>query len=289
MRLVSFRGGFGKLDEDAVTVMGTDIIAFLERPSEGPEKKVRAADLTLTAPVPNPGKIIAIGLNYKDHARESGLDIPTEPILFGKFANSVIGSGEAVIVPLVTKEVDYEAELGVVMGRRAQAVKPAEALSYVAGYTCVNDVSARDLQQRSTQWTRGKAIDTFLPVGPALVTADEIQDPQSLSIKCLVNNAIMQNSNTDQMIFSVAELISFISQTITLCPGDLIATGTPPGIGSARKPSRFLHDGDIVTVEIELIGRLTNAISFPQSETERRSLLETSEARRMSLSPRTLD
>ena len=205
--------------------------------------------MRLRAPVPKPGKIVAIGLNYRDHAAESGQPIPEEPILFAKFANSVIGPGEAIQIPRATDRADYEAELGVVIGRTAREVARDDALSVVAGYTCVNDVSARDLQLRVSQWTRGKAIDTFLPMGPWLVTPDEIPDPGHLAIRCVLNGDVMQDSNTDQMIFGVAELVSFISQTITLEPGDVIATGTPPGVGflatllgcsgrATRSPSR---------------------------------------------------
>jgi 2-keto-4-pentenoate hydratase/2-oxohepta-3-ene-1,7-dioic acid hydratase in catechol pathway len=260
MRLVTFDGGFGRVEGDAVVPMGADLISYLVTGEADDGDRVALAGLRVRAPVPKPGKIVAVGLNYRDHAAESGQPIPEEPILFAKFANSVIGPGDAIEIPRATERTDYEAELGVVIGRVAREVGRDEALSAVAGYTCVNDVSARDLQLRVSQWTRGKAVDTFLPMGPALVTPDEIPDPGRLAIRCVVNGEVMQDSNTDQMIFDVAELVSFISQTLTLEPGDVIATGTPPGVGFARKPPRFLGAGDEVTVEIEGIGALTNPV-----------------------------
>lgn len=212
------------------------------------------------APIAEPNKIVCVGLNYRDHAEESGQPIPESPILFAKFPNTVIGPGEPIKVPSITKQVDYEAELGVVIGRVASEVSVEDALDYVLGYTCVNDVSARDLQFADGQWVRGKTLDTFCPTGPWIVTTDEIPDPQNLGIKCLVNGNVMQDSSTKQMIFSVAELVSFISQGITLEAGDLIATGTPPGVGFARKPPLYLQPGDVVRVEIEGIGTLENPV-----------------------------
>ena len=172
----------------------------------------------------------------------------------------MIGPGDAIEVPPVVEHCDYEAELGVVIGRTATRVRESDALGHVAGYLCANDVSARDLQFRSPQWMLGKAIDSFLPCGPWLVTSDEIPDPQDLGIRCLVNGDVMQDSSTGQMVFGVAELVAFISRTLTLEPGDVIATGTPPGVGMARTPPRWLVDGDEVTVEIERIGALTNRV-----------------------------
>lgn len=205
-------------------------------------------------------KIVCVGLNYRDHAEEAGLDIPETPILFAKFDNAVIENGDPIRIPSITKQVDYEAELGVVIGKTASQVSVDDALQHVDGYTCVNDVSARDLQFADGQWVRGKTLDTFCPRGPRIVSTDEIRDPQSLGIKCLVNGEVMQDSSTEQMIFSVAELVSFISQGITLEPGDLIATGTPPGVGFARTPPVFLKAGDVVRVEIESIGALENPV-----------------------------
>ena len=213
----------------------------------------------LEAPVV-PGKIIAVGLNYRDHAEETGQTIPNAPILFAKFPNTVVGPGSPIRIPRITQQVDYEAELGVVIAKRARGVPEDKALEYVLGYTCVNDVSARDLQFADGQWVRGKSIDTFCPVGPWIVTADEIPDPQTLGIRCVVNDQSLQDSTTANMIFGVAALIAFISQAITLDPGDLIATGTPAGVGFVRKPPVFLKDGDEVSVEIDQIGRLVSPV-----------------------------
>jgi len=260
MRLVTFEGGFGRVEGALVIPMGPDLVGYLSTGEAADGEAVALADVRLLAPVPRPGKVIGIGLNYRDHAAESGKPIPTAPILFPKFANSVIGPGEAIVVPPETREPDYEAELGVVIGRTAYRVSQAEALSYVAGYTCVNDVSARDLQFESSQWMLGKAIDTFLPCGPWLVTTDEIPDPQALGIRLTLNGGELQSSSTAQMVFGVAELVASLSRTMTLEPGDLIATGTPPGVGFARKPPIWLRDGDEVSVEIEGIGTLTNPV-----------------------------
>lgn len=240
----------------------------ISSPISGEEKPHDGApcgldDVDLTAPVPRPGKIICVGLNYRDHAAETGKPIPAEPILFAKFANSVVGDGATVPIPAVTSEVDWEAELGVVIGRVARAVPVDRALAHVAGYVCLNDLSARDLQRSGGQWTRGKAIDGFLPMGPALVTADEVPDPQQIDIACTVNGEVVQNSNTREMIFGVAELINVISQTITLEPGDCIATGTPPGVGMAQSPPRYLRGGDVVVVSIAGLGDLTTTMADP--------------------------
>ena len=207
-----------------------------------------------------PSKIVCVGLNYRDHVEESGLEVPKFPVLFPKWPNSIIGPGEAIELPPITKEVDYEAELGVVIGRTARGVSVDDALDFVSGYTCVNDVSARDLQFGDGQWARGKSLDTFCPVGPTIVPADEISDPQTLGIRCILNGEVVQDSSTKEMVFSVAEIISFVSEAITLEPGDLIATGTPAGVGFARKPPIYLADGDEVTIEIERIGSLTNPV-----------------------------
>ena len=188
------------------------------------------------------------------------MDIPTSPVLFSKFANAVIGPGEPIVLPPFSTQVDYEAELAVVIGRRAQQVSVEDARSYVLGYTCANDVSARDLQFADGQWFRGKGLDTFCPLGPRLVPADEVPDPQALGIRCIVNDDVLQDSNTNQMIFNVDEIISFVSQGITLEPGDVILTGTPVGVGFARKPPVFLKDGDVVRVEIDGIGVLENPV-----------------------------
>jgi 2-keto-4-pentenoate hydratase/2-oxohepta-3-ene-1,7-dioic acid hydratase in catechol pathway len=221
---------------------------------------IKRATVRLLAPVPRPGKLIAIGLNYRDHAAESNMPIPERPVVFSKFTTSVIGTNEPVVLPPTSEQVDYEAELAVVIGRRAKNVPRAEALSYVLGYTNINDVSARDFQFADGQWQRGKSCDTFAPMGLAIVTTDEVPDPQKLSIKLRLNGQTMQDSNTAQLIFGVPELIAFLSETITLEPGDVIATGTPPGVGFARKPPVFLKDGDLMEVEIEKLGTLRSPV-----------------------------
>jgi 2-keto-4-pentenoate hydratase/2-oxohepta-3-ene-1,7-dioic acid hydratase in catechol pathway len=207
-----------------------------------------------------PGKIVAAGMNYRDHAAEAGLQVPERPVLFAIWPSSVIGPGEAIVIPAASSEIDYEAELGVVIGERARDVPVERALNVVAGYTCYNDVSARDLQFADGQWTRAKSFDTFSPVGPRVAPGSEIPDPQALGIRCLVNGETLQDSTTAEMVFSVAELIAFASRAITLEPGDLLVTGTPAGVGFTREPPVFLRPGDEVTVEIDGIGALTNPV-----------------------------
>jgi 2,4-diketo-3-deoxy-L-fuconate hydrolase len=210
-------------------------------------------------PIPVPGKIICVGLNYRDHAAESGMVVPERPLIFSKWSNTLIGPGDPILLPSFSKEVDYEAELGLVIGTRAQRIAAADALAHVRGYLCANDVSARDIQFLDGQWARGKSLDTFCPVGP-LVPAAELPDPQSLGIRAILNGETLQDSTTADMIFTIPELISYISHSITLEPGDLILTGTPPGVGFARKPPIYLQPGDEITVEIDGIGTLTNPV-----------------------------
>ena len=211
-------------------------------------------------PIDRPEKIVCVGLNYRDHAEEQGTELPEAPLLFAKWPNTLIGPGEPIVIPPITKQVDYEAELGVVIGRRVRGTSAENALDAVAGYLCLNDVSARDLQFSDGQWVRGKSLDTFCPVGPHFVSADDVPDPQALSIRALVNGEVLQDSNTSNMIFSVAEIVAHVSQAITLEPGDLIATGTPAGVGAFRDPPIWLEPGDEVTIEIESIGALTNPV-----------------------------
>jgi 2-keto-4-pentenoate hydratase/2-oxohepta-3-ene-1,7-dioic acid hydratase in catechol pathway len=222
--------------------------------------KFARSEVKLCAPVPRPGKIICIGLNYRDHARESGQPIPESPIIFSKFATCVIGAGEAIVLPAGSEQVDYEAELAVVVGRRAKRVRREEAMHYVFGYANFNDVSARDFQFADGQWTRGKSCDTFAPMGEFVATRDEIEDPHDLSIRFRLNGETLQDSNTRELIFRIPELVEFLSASVTLEPGDVIATGTPPGVGFARKPPVFLKDGDIAEVEIEGLGVLVNKV-----------------------------
>ncbi|MBE3556338.1 MAG: fumarylacetoacetate hydrolase family protein [Firmicutes bacterium] len=216
--------------------------------------------LTWLPAVPHPPKILCIGLNYWDHCRETGQQPPQHPVLFAKYTNTLLAHGDAIPLPKTSQQVDYEAELCVVIGQRAKEIPVEHALSVVAGYTICNDLSARDLQFGDGQWTRGKTQDGFFPVGPYLVTADEVGDPQHLSIRLTRNGETMQQSNTSEMIFSVAAIISFLSEGITLEPGDLIATGTPAGVGMSRKPPVFLQDGDEIGIEILGLGRLTNHV-----------------------------
>ena len=210
-------------------------------------------------PVTRPSKIIAIGLNYKDHARESKGKIPEVPLVFAKFQNSLIGHNDYITWDVnVTSKVDFEAELAVIIGKTVHNCPEDEAMDAIFGYTCSNDVSARDLQFGDGQWVRGKSLDTFCPIGPWIVTADDIPDPHSLKIQCWLKGKLMQDSHTNLMIFKIAPLVSFLSRHFTLVPGDIILTGTPDGVGVFRKPSVYMKDGDEVVVEIEGVGRLVN-------------------------------
>lgn len=215
----------------------------------------------LLAPILKPGKIVAVGLNYMDHCLEQGLTPPERPTLFTKFSTAVNHpDGQIRWDPNLTSKVDYEAELAVVIGRRAYRVSEEDAYAYVAGYTCLNDVTARDLQRADKQWVRGKSLDTFAPMGPVMVTTDEIPDPHTLDIRCWVNGELRQESHTSQLIHNVPKLIAFCSQAFTLEPGDIITTGTPGGVGVFRDPPVFLQPGDEVIVEIQGIGRLRNIV-----------------------------
>jgi 2-keto-4-pentenoate hydratase/2-oxohepta-3-ene-1,7-dioic acid hydratase in catechol pathway len=212
-----------------------------------------------------PRTVIAVGLNYRNHAEELNLPIPEYPVVFAKFPNAVTATESPIVLPrgrCLVEKADYEAELAVVIGRRCKNVTPEQALEHVAGYTCANDVSARDwqLERSGGQWSRGKSFDTFLPLGPCLVTPESIPDPQTLRVQCRVNGETLQDGHTDDMIFSIAEIISFLSQDTTLESETVIITGTPAGVGVSRNPQRFLHAGDQVEVEIEKIGILRNAV-----------------------------
>jgi len=222
--------------------------------------RIALEDAILGPVVPDPQKIVCIGLNYRDHAHETKLAIPEVPTVFAKYRNTLIGQGSAILMSAASSQVDYEAELAFIIGRRAKGVSKSDALSYVAGYTIFNDVSARDYQLRTSQWTLGKSFDTFGPLGPALVTADEIPNPQTLGIKLRIGDEVLQDSNTSEMIFDVATLIAHLSSAMTLEPGDVVATGTPAGVGFTRKPPRYLHSGDVVEVEIDQLGKLRNPV-----------------------------
>ncbi len=251
----------------------TDIAAFLSAGEAGVrnagklvEEARQAAstpreNVVLRAPLPKPGKIIAVGLNYRDHSMEAGAkELPKTPILFAKFTTSICGPGDSIVIPVGDPQVDYEAELAVVMGRKAKGIAAANALEYVAGYMPLNDVSARAWQFGDKQWVRGKSCDTFCPIGPYLTTRDEVPDPHALGIFARVNGTTLQDSNTSKMIFRIPELIEFISASITLEPGDIIATGTPEGVGVFRKPPIFLKPGDVVEIEIQNLGVLRNPV-----------------------------
>lgn len=210
-------------------------------------------------PIERPGKIVCVGLNYRDHAEEQGVDLPSEPLLFAKFTTSLIGPGEAIVIPPAVTQCDYEAELGVVIGRTVKDVSKENALEAVAGYVVANDVSARDLQFSDGQWTRGKSPDTFCPVGP-LVPAADVPDPHALRIRAILNGEVMQDSSTANLIFTIDEVVSYVSRTSTLEEGDLILTGTPAGVGVFRDPQRLLVPGDEVTIEVEGVGSITNPV-----------------------------
>jgi acylpyruvate hydrolase len=236
---------------------GLDELAAVAKPGTAPAYSM--AEISVEAPLKHPSKIIAIGQNYMDHCRECNVPPPELPVVFTKFPSSINSpTGDIRWRSDLTTQADWEAELGVVIGQTARHVSEEDALDYVFGYTVINDVSARDLQFGDGQWVRGKSLDTFCPIGPVIVTADEIPDPQNLGIRCLVNGEMMQESNTLEMIFNVRYLIAFLSQAFTLNPGDVISTGTPHGVGVGRDPKIFLQDGDVVETEVDHIGRLRN-------------------------------
>ena len=233
--------------------------ALADRAERATADRRPLAGAALTAPVPDPQKIICIGLNYRDHAAESGQEIPQAPMWFAKFQNSLRGSGEEIVLPRAHPDyVDYEAELALVIGRTARNVAERDALAHIAGVMPFNDVSARDLQLQNPLWTSGKAVDTFAPCGPALVTLDEIEDLGGLTLRTRIDGETVQEGTTADLIFGPAELVAWLSRTITLVPGDIIATGTPAGVGAAR--GIFLRDGNEVEVEIDGVGTLSNPV-----------------------------
>lgn len=247
------------LREDGIEAVRAVLAAGIEFARQ--HSLVRSATEYSAGQLYRPRNILCVGRNYRAHAEEGGDSVPTQPMFFAKWGGCAIGPGDAIEIPPGTAEVDYEAELAVVIGRTCRGVSREDALNYVAGYTCLNDISARDFQRADGQWTRAKSQDTFGPFGPRLVTADEIPDPQALSICCTVNGRVLQNSTTKLMIFPVSELIEFISQGVTLHPGDILSTGTPDGVGFAQNPQVFLQPGDRVTVQIERIGELENPVT----------------------------
>ena len=223
------------------------------------------AELELGPPVPDPDKILCLGVNYREHAAEAQQELPAVPLIFAKFRNSLTGPISPILLPRVSKLIDYEGELAVIIGKRCKAVPSQEVFQYVAGYSIINDVSARDIQAQTSQWTTGKALDTFAPMGPGIVPASQITDPQTLTLITRVNGREVQHDCTANMIFSVATAIAFLSSLMTLEPGDIIATGTPSGVGFKRTPPLFLQDGDVVEVEIENIGCLRNPVKQGES------------------------
>jgi len=252
------------LVDEATARLDGDPLVELRQAASAPEVERRPLQgVRLLAPVVQPRKVVAIGLNYSDHAAESASKVtaPPEPPVFAKFPSAIVGPGDPIIFSRqLTTEVDYEAELAVLIDRPARHVPEGDALSYVFGYTCLNDVSARDLQFGDGQWVRGKSLDTFCPLGPWVVTADEIPDPQVLGVRCWVAGELLQDGNTADMFFSVAALISHLSRAFTLHPGDVVATGTPPGVGYFREPRRLLRHGDEVVIWVERVGELRNPV-----------------------------
>jgi 2-keto-4-pentenoate hydratase/2-oxohepta-3-ene-1,7-dioic acid hydratase in catechol pathway len=239
--------------------LGIDGVRALQEGASAANRRTPLEGVRLAPPVTDPEKIICLGLNYSDHAAESGQEPPQSPLWFAKFANSLIGSGDEIVLPAAHPEyVDYEAELALVIGREAHRVRAEDALSHVAGVMPFNDVSARDLQLQNPLWTSGKAIDTFAPCGPALVSLDEVPDIQDLTLRTRVNGEVLQQGNTGHQIFGAAETVAWLSRTITLRPGDIIATGTPAGVGAAQ--GRFLRAGDLVEVEVEGLGVVRNGV-----------------------------
>ncbi|MDA0744901.1 MAG: fumarylacetoacetate hydrolase family protein [bacterium] len=250
----------------------SDIVGFIEAGSGALQAAQRAVEsgaatvsadlIRVLAPVSNPQKVICIGLNYADHAAESNMPIPPEPVVFSKFASCIIGPGDAIEAPRSSSKLDYEVELVVVIGKSGKNIPEAKALDHVFGYTVGHDVSARDfqLEKPAGQWLLGKTFDTFAPLGPHIVTTDEIPNPHDLGIRCIVNGETVQNSKTDQLIFKIEHLIYYLSQVFTLSPGDLLFTGTPPGVGMGRTPQLWLKPGDTVACEVDSIGRIENPV-----------------------------
>lgn len=264
MKLATFRAPDGSvyagtIEREKITAAAPDMISFIEgQRSGGPWFAL--GDVKLLAPVPRPPKLICVGLNYRDHAQEVGLEIPKVPTIFSKFSSAVIGPGEPIVLPRVSEKPDYEAEFAFVIGRGGRYIPASSAMEHVFGYTIVNDVSARDFQMATSQWLMGKTFDTFAPMGPWIVTADEIADPHALDISLEIGGETLQESNTRELIFKIPELIEFISKVVTLEPGDVVITGTPAGVGFSRKPPRFLRPGDEVAIYVHGIGMLRNRV-----------------------------
>ena len=274
MRFVTFRAADGSpqagvLRNGAVSGLGTDLLSIIAAGEDGLRDAreratradaVRLESLTLLAPLPRPPKLICVGLNYLDHARESKMEGPSVPTIFSKFSNAVIGPGDRIVLPKNSVKPDYEAEFAFVIGRRGRHIHEERWREHVFGYTIVNDVSARDFQMATSQWLMGKTFDTFAPMGPQIVTADEIADPHSLDIRMTINGEVLQDSNTRELIFKIPALIAYLSSVFTLEPGDVVSTGTPAGVGAGRKPPRWLQPGDECVVSVQGIGELRNPV-----------------------------
>jgi 2-keto-4-pentenoate hydratase/2-oxohepta-3-ene-1,7-dioic acid hydratase in catechol pathway len=281
MRFVTYRRGgaapeAGLLQDDKVTGLSgagyADVLSIIENwenAREAVEQFVKSAprdvvadlgSVTLLAPIPKPPKIICVGLNYRDHAIESGMEIPKVPTIFNKFATSVIGPGEKIVLPSHSEKPDYEAEFAFVIGKGGRYITAERWQEHVFGYTIVNDVSARDYQMATSQWLMGKTFDTFAPIGPSVVTADEIDDPHGLDIRMTINGELLQNSNTRELIFRIPELLVYLSKVFTLEPGDIVSTGTPAGVGLGHKPPRWLKPGDECVVTVQGLGELRNPV-----------------------------
>jgi 2-keto-4-pentenoate hydratase/2-oxohepta-3-ene-1,7-dioic acid hydratase in catechol pathway len=275
MNLVSYSTGEGRvrpgalIEKDGIVVdLGDDYrdalavvtagIASLDKRRSGPSHRVD--QVHLRAPLSNPPRVFAIGLNYRDHAKESGMAIPSTPVVFFKLSTSIIGPGEAIVLPKNSAEPDYEAEFAFVIGKGGYRIPASEWREHVYGYTIVNDVSARDVQFATSQWSLSKSFPTFCPLGPAIVTADQVSDPHQLNIRLSIDEEILQNSNTRELVFGIPQLIEYISSITPLLPGDIVSTGTPTGVGLARTPKRWLKPGETVTVMVEGLGSLTNPV-----------------------------
>jgi len=269
MRLVTFQTEAGAtpqagiVSSDQVIGLGRDMLSVIASGTlpalAGPRYDLAA--VKLLAPIPRPPKFICVGMNYRDHAREAGVEIPSVPTIFSKFSNVVIGPGAPIVLPKNSSRPDYEAEFAFVIGPGGRHIPAVHALDHVFGYTIVNDVSARDHQTATSQWLISKSFDTFAPMGPWIVTRDEIADPHALDLQLEIGGDVLQQSNTRELVFGVPALIEYISSVVTLEPGDIVATGTPAGVGFARKPPRYLRPGDEVVIRIQGIGELRNPVT----------------------------
>ncbi|XP_072005017.1 oxaloacetate tautomerase FAHD2A, mitochondrial isoform X2 [Engystomops pustulosus] len=286
MRLIQFRGSGSashriglELDGDKVIDLnafdsslpggmreflegGDATLQIAKRALESGQHVLSRSQLSILAPITNPEKVICVGMNYVDHCLEQNVPVPKEPIIFSKFPSSIVGPYDSIVLPAESQEVDWEVELAFVIGKRGKNIKEQDAMEHVAGFTVAHDVSARDWQMRKNgkQWLLGKTFDTFCPLGPALVTKDSVSDPHNLGIRCRVNRNLVQDSNTNQMVFKTEALIAWVSKFVTLNPGDLFLTGTPPGVGVFRKPAVYLKAGDVVECEIDELGLIRNPV-----------------------------